>query len=284
MCTATWIRTETGHELLFNRDERLTRAEAAPPRVHRAPGKAGDPSALRWIAPVDGDFGGSWISVNEAGLTLALLNGRWSGSTEPAGVRSRGLLVTDLASAACLADLEERLDAAPLGHTRAFRLIAVAPGDRVHFFEWDRQRLAVDRAADDRLPVVSSPFEESKVAEARRAVYARIAGGITTGPASPTLESLLAFHRQTDGAPSAYTVAMRRPDAATRSFTRVTVATDEVVMRYAVGLPRPEAPESVQRLPRLPRLPQPARSARTPVPSDLPDPGVPREGDRSCES
>ena len=54
--------------LFFNRDERRTRRPAIPPAVHRK----GD---TRFIAPRDGDFGGSWLGVNEHGVSLCLLNG-----------------------------------------------------------------------------------------------------------------------------------------------------------------------------------------------------------------
>jgi hypothetical protein len=252
MCTATWTPTEHGYEFLFNRDELLSRGEAEPPTIREPRPGSGDP---RWIAPADPDFGGTWISVNEAGLALGLLNGfraadRDAIALPPDRVRSRGLLVADLAPSPDLDEVEVRLARQPLDRTRSFRLLALVPGGIVRLYEWDRRELVVDRDAASRLPFVSSSFEESKVGEARRAEYERITGRLAGRGGAP-VEALLAFHRSTRGGPSAFTVAMRRPEAATRSFTRVTVGRDEVGLRYAPGLPRAGAPETALRLPRI---------------------------------
>ena len=72
MCTVTWTRRPDGYSVFFNRDELRSRKEALPPRVH-------DDGTVSYVAPEDGDFGGTWLSVNGAGVTIGLLNG-------PAGV------------------------------------------------------------------------------------------------------------------------------------------------------------------------------------------------------
>jgi hypothetical protein len=270
----TWTRRSGGYDLLFNRDELLTRKEAAPPRIHTGEG-------VRWIAPVDGDHGGSWVTANESGVTLALLNGRPDPEeSDPEGFRSRGLLLADLAPAADLEEAGRRLHAQDLSVYRSFRLVAVVSGRSARLLEWDGSRLTADQEADRRLPIVSSSFEETEVGEARRREYERITGLAPgapeyrdlegTGPSRatpppgaprsgqtdirlPTLERLLAFHRSRRGGPNAYTVAMRRAEAATRSFTRITMDAEEAVMRYAPGLPRADAPEYVMRLPLVSR-------------------------------
>ena len=58
--------------MAMNRDERRTRAPALPPA-------AVAPSGVPALIPIDGDAGGSWISVNCLGHALALLN-RWDES------------------------------------------------------------------------------------------------------------------------------------------------------------------------------------------------------------
>src|SRR6185312_11981515 len=67
MCTVSWIHAREGYQLLCNRDERHTRRPAQAPTVRQNGG-------VRFIAPIDGEEGGSWIGVNEFGLTLCLLN------------------------------------------------------------------------------------------------------------------------------------------------------------------------------------------------------------------
>lgn len=67
MCTVSWLHKAKGYVLLCNRDERHTRKPALGPRISERNG-------ISFIAPVDGDHGGSWIGVNQFGLTLCLLN------------------------------------------------------------------------------------------------------------------------------------------------------------------------------------------------------------------
>jgi hypothetical protein len=139
-----------------------------------------------------------------------------------------------------------------LASYRSFRLLAISPAPPALVAEWDRRTLAIDANADVRMPVVSSAFDESAVGRARRAEFARIAGS-----SPPTLERLFAFHRSTEGGPSAFTVAMERPEAATRSLTHVSVGAREVVMRYHPGRPDLPARESSLALARAPRLARP---------------------------
>src|SRR3982751_1081178 len=83
MCTVSWIRTREGYQLLCNRDERHTRRPAQAPTVREDQG-------VQFIAPIDGDEGGSWIGVNQFGLTLCLLN-RYDPQLVPADREGRTL-------------------------------------------------------------------------------------------------------------------------------------------------------------------------------------------------
>src|SRR5687768_12141538 len=90
MCTVSWSHQDDGYHLLCNRDERHTRKPARPPRVHER-------SDVRFIAPIDGDHGGSWIGVNQFGLSLCLLNRYQDGEQSATGSnKSRGLLLAGL--------------------------------------------------------------------------------------------------------------------------------------------------------------------------------------------
>src|ERR1700693_4285949 len=98
MCTISWIHDKDGYQLLCNRDEKLTRKSAVEPRLAVRNG-------TRFLAPVDGDFGGTWIATNEFGISVCLLNG----AGDQHNVRSRGLLIPDLISAPSVAVVCERV-------------------------------------------------------------------------------------------------------------------------------------------------------------------------------
>lgn len=241
MCTVTWWRSPGGYELFFNRDELHRRREARPPRVHRAGTANG--ADLRFLAPEDGDFGGSWISVNEGGLSLGILNGfRAPDSAVERDYRSRGLLLTDLASCRTPEEVASRLAGEDTERYRSFRLLAIAPGVPLLLAEWDRRAVAVDADAEARIPVISSAIEESEVGRRRRREFERVVGR------DVTVERLLAFHRSHANGPSSYSVCMHREDAGTRSFTRVSVTPEEVSMTYRPGPPCEAGTETVARL------------------------------------
>ena len=249
MCTVTWRRRPDGYDLLFNRDELLSRAEADPPAEFERDG-------VRWLAPTDRDAGGTWIAVNECGLTFGLLNGIHV-PLEPRDYTTRGRIVAELARNRALAGVRAALDRFDPDPYRPFRLLVVAPDRPALVAEWDRASFRVDVSAEHRRPLVSSSFDESAVGVARRAEYERVTGHPATSPpgrsaAEPGLAELLAFHRSTHGGPSAYTVSMERPDAATRSFTRIHVKRDDAYMIYSSGPPARPGPESRLRLARSP--------------------------------
>ncbi|PWT90672.1 MAG: hypothetical protein C5B56_05030, partial [Proteobacteria bacterium] len=68
MCTVSWVHQPDGYHLLCNRDEKRTRGVASGPRLQRCGG-------VNYLAPMDPDFGGTWIATNEFGISLCLLNG-----------------------------------------------------------------------------------------------------------------------------------------------------------------------------------------------------------------
>src|SRR5438132_36416 len=116
MCTVSWLHFSDGYLLICNRDERRTRKPASGPQQRSLRG-------VSFIAPIDGDHGGSWIGVNEFGLTLCLLN-RYG--DERARVNSsyisRGLLLTDLLDSAGGQRVEERVMNLNLNQFQPFSL------------------------------------------------------------------------------------------------------------------------------------------------------------------
>lgn len=222
MCTATWFLRENGYEFFFNRDERKSRLPAAAPAVR----EAGD--GVRFIAPADGDHGGSWIAANEHGLSIGLLNRYEVPFDRTRTYRSRGLLVLDLASSSSSNELARRLEAARADRYPPFRVIVLAPGDGARVFAWDGARMAEEEAAQ---PAVSSSHAGlARVTTMRLDAFAPIAR-------EDTRAAHLRFHHDHGEGPSAYSVCMHRDDAETRNFTHVIVSADAVTLRQ-----KPDAP------------------------------------------
>ena len=230
MCTATWLTFEKGYELFFNRDEARTRMPAEPARIQELEG-------CRALAPTDGDAGGTWIGVNELGLSVALLNASDAyGRSE--GFQSRGRLVRELLASGGTEDALERLARAELTRFRGFRVLFLEPGaTRPEVRAWDGSLLHEETP---RLPLASSSVGSVEA----HAVRALALGELTTaaGGEPPALGEraldralLEAFHGSHLPERGAFSPCMHRPDARTVSVSHVVVSEADVSFRYAPG-------------------------------------------------
>lgn len=214
MCTATWWVAEEGYAVFFNRDELKTRLPEIQPREQIIDG-------THCIAPCDADKGGTWLWVNEHGLTVGLLN------RYPTNMRhsqspqvSRGMLVRSLVSCTTVAQVEMRLRATDLSLTMPFTLFAVAGLDSC-VLTWDTHALLRVAHAAERLPLTSSSYATERVEAARKHLFL---DAMMVGESQQTLARLRQFHHTSladkDGA---YGVCMQRDDARTVSFSCIRV-------------------------------------------------------------
>ncbi len=250
MCTATWLHPgEDGREyqVFFSRDELDVRAVADPPAVVTT-------GPLRYVAPSDPDAGGTWIGVNEAGITVALLN-RYrpedhatTSSVGPSNdTISRGLLVRKALRVECTEELTELIEAEPLDRYRPFDLLCFQPAKRPLRIRWFEGRLSI--RPSPRMPQTSSSYRAGAVIENRIAVFNRRFPRAARTP--PTDRELEAYHRSHDPNRSALSVYMHRRDAHTHSFSRISVDEENVVFVYVPGNPcetAPRAPVIMRRL------------------------------------
>jgi len=233
MCTLTWLHTADGYRLWFNRDELLSRGPELPPAVAETPDG-------RYIAPADSDQGGTWIAVNDRGVTVALLNGyRESRGPGREAYTSRGHLVRALATLRSPHQFWRALSPQRLAEFRPLVLAFVAPEAPALLARWDGLDLVIDPRGEQALPVASSSFRQDEVQRARRALYQNLVEG--AGGAS--VERLEAFQRHVGPhGPDAYSPSMRRPDAATRSQCQVSVDKREVRFVHVPGPPHATEP------------------------------------------
>src|SRR5260221_636235 len=208
MCTVSWLHGDDGSHLLCNRDEKLSRAPALPPRIQERNG-------VRYVAPIDGNFGGAWIGANEFGVSICLLNG----VTRCGGVRSRGLLLPELLSAASVADVISRVRDMDLFPYSPFTLAVLEPGQQTSVIEWDGLEKVIVPDGGPYMPLVSSSFDPEGVRRRRREEFARSVDAAGKLDASV----LFAFHASPGRKADAYSTWMRRSDARTVSFSWIRV-------------------------------------------------------------
>jgi hypothetical protein len=217
MCTASWLTWSDGYELFCNRDELKTRRPARPPAIQRRNG-------VSYIAPTDAEAGGSWIAVNEFGLTLCLLNhypavAAVAGPTGTQPPTSRGRLLISLTDRRSADEVAAAVEGTDLHCYRPFRLLAMQARAAPVLLTWDGAGLARDSSPSS--PVTTSSFDPANVIRARRerfAVLDRLDAG-----------SLRRLHLS---AGDAYAVCMSREDAETVSFSHVSVEGERIEFEY----------------------------------------------------
>ena len=227
VCTLSWIPLRDGYAVAMNRDERRTRAPALPPaRV--------DAGGVPVLMPIDGDAGGTWISVNDRGHTLALLN-RWDESPHDPGTPlvSRGLLVRDLAGLPGGDAVRTALAGLPLSRYRPFTLVSVALEERPLLFEWNGQELSHADVSEPGLVRTSSGSDQVGVERSRGALFR----AAREAPAGLTPAVLAALHRSHLPEKGQLSICMHRDEAVTVSFSLITVFGSRVLFRYVAGSP-----------------------------------------------
>ena len=247
MCTVSWIRGADDYQLFFNRDERRTRLQALPPRLLSRDG-------VRFLAPVDGDFGGTWISTNEFGISLCLLNGAnltGSSGPPPTAARSLGLLLPELISSANISDVYDRLQRTDFAYYAPLTLVGMGLGAAAVAIEWDGRQRVSNVMEQSCFMLTSSSFQTEAVCQTRQTEFARIIA-VRTPDSSPTPDqaAFLQFHASHVPSRSAYSTCMHRPDAETVSFSQITATAQSTELLYSPAAPCQQVQAASWTLPR----------------------------------
>jgi hypothetical protein len=224
MCSVSFVPRTRGFYLAMNRDEKRDRFDAVAPAVVDAEGH-------RAVFPTE-PTGGTWISANDVGVCLALIN--WHRiKREPRNrALSRGLVVKELSGKSSAAAIAAALKKLPLSTLRPFRLIAVTPREmRITEWRWDLQRLRRRDHDWQRQHWFSSGFDEPR-AELERA---KICASSSVGAAGYRLNWLRKLHRSHAPKRGPFSICMHRVGASTVSYTEVVVSGSRATMRYKPG-------------------------------------------------
>lgn len=238
MCTMTWLAHDDGYEVLFSRDELRTRKPALPPAIGQQRGTA-------FVAPRDGDHGGTWLGVNEHGVAVALLNFYPPEPPDVPSPVSRGHLVLGMLDCTRAPAVLTRLQNMMPDPYRPFYLAALDRGNPPAVRIWDGREL---RRASGEMPVSTSSFDTARVVRSRYDLFARL----REAHGAPAAEWLVDYHRSHVPDRGACAVCMHRADAHTVSFSRIRVDTQGIEFRYWPTAPCRMGEPTVVRLPARP--------------------------------
>src|SRR5436190_10812859 len=171
MCTVSFLPSPQGFYLAMNRDEKRDRFSALPPEIVEF-------ESHRVLFPRE-PTGGTWISANDAGVCLALINWHRIKREPNNGVRSRGEVIRKLVGISTSDEISTAVKKLPLRKLRPFRLIAISRAEtRVTEWRWNLQRLTMRDHEWQRQHWFSSGFDERTAERVRAKVCASfVAGG-----------------------------------------------------------------------------------------------------------
>ncbi|HKI44549.1 MAG TPA: NRDE family protein [Balneolales bacterium] len=230
MCTVTFYPISDNHYYLsMNRDEARTRSRARPPE----PGTSG---TVSYVRPIDGDKGGTWIGVNQHGLSLCIMN--WHSVKQPIGDSnefiSRGWIIPNLMDSINLEDCDHQLKQLSLDKTKPFRLLGIQPSPlAAKEWSWDMHELHVRNLPVKQNIWTSSGWKPDHVHNTRKRVFDKFwhhhdlidVGNIQTLHATQLPE------------PGPLAISMSHPKAMTVSNTIIELTPTETIMHYLDGFP-----------------------------------------------
>jgi len=223
MCTLSFLPGSGGFHLLINRDEQRGRPAALPAKVHRC-------GILSAIYPWE-PSGGTWIGINQHGLTLALINWYSTPQLQEPPAFSRGVIIPKLLAKDSVSKMEEELRCLPLTRVNPFRLILVSSRDQsLHEFRSDTMTCQKISFPWERSHWFSSGFEEAKVMRIREQTCREESGACSL----THLRNLHASHTPEKGP---FSICMHREDACTVSSTEISVTNELASMSYQHSSP-----------------------------------------------
>src|SRR5260370_21255605 len=119
MCTVTFMPRRTGYCLAMNRDEQRTRPEGQPPAQRNIGGHG--------VSYPSEAGGGTWIALNDNGVSLALVNWYSVTARVKRDALSRGELIPSVSAATKWAVVDVGLKGLALHRFNPFRLIGLFP-------------------------------------------------------------------------------------------------------------------------------------------------------------
>jgi hypothetical protein len=226
MCTVSLIVRKSGYTLGMNRDEQLTRAPGLPPSKKTINGSI-------VLSPSE-PGGGTWIALNDSGVTFALIN--WYSVTRRAKgeIVSRGQVVESASGAKTPGLADAALTQLQLKRINPFRLIGIFPvtGEIVEW-RWDLKGLVHKKHRWNNRQWISSGFDEPAAQRVRSRTFREALKQKSAG----SFGWLRRLHRSHSPQAGPFSTCMHRTDAATVSYTEVNITPTTTSMSYQAGPP-----------------------------------------------
>jgi hypothetical protein len=210
----------------MNRDEKLTRPTGLAPRKKIMDGRA--------VMSPSEPGGGTWIAVNDHGVTLALINWYSINARVGRNALSRGDVVNSVSAATSSDSADTALLRLPLDRINPFRLVGVFPATGEIFeWRWNLKQLVRKNHRWKTQQWISSGFDEPAAQLVRGRTFRLAQKQKSAG----RLDWLRRLHRSHLPQTGPFSTCMHRKDAATVSYTEVAVSDQHALMGYVNAAP-----------------------------------------------
>jgi hypothetical protein len=190
-------------------------------------------NSRRVICPSE-PAGGTWIALNDFGVSLALINWYSVPTRVEDSLLSRGTVINAACAAEIPKELEAVLSALPLKRINPFRLIGVFPAlSQIREFRWDLKRVESNNCCWQPQQWISSGFDEPVAQRERNRTFQQ-----ALEQKSLTSSGWLhRLHRSHASEKGPFSTCMHRSDAATVSYTEIVILPRKSSMWHCLGAP-----------------------------------------------
>ena len=220
MCTVSFVPVRDQFIITSNRDEKITRKNAARPQPSVYNGQ-------KLFHPKDGDAGGTWIVMKENGDAGVLLNGAFlCHAAEPPYRMSRVIILLEIFSTKRPSVTFTKID---LGNIEPFTFILLENGC-LYEFRWDGMEKYYKQLSINRSYIWSSAtLYDGFVVKKREQWFASF---LNNHPL-PTQQDIFNFHRFTSDGDKKNDLLMTRDGLySTVSITSMLLTKDRASMKY----------------------------------------------------
>jgi len=210
----------------MNRDEKLSRPAGLSPIKRNVNGRV-------VLCPSEAS-GGTWIATNNSGATVALINWYSIAARVQCNAISRGEVVNAVSTAGSPDVADVAFGELALNRINPFRLIGIYPASgEVMEWRWDLKRLVRKSHPWKTQQWISSGFDELAAQHVRGKIF-RLA---RRQHSAASLVWLRRLHRSHAPQAGPFSTCMHRIDAATVSYTEVSVSSTRTKMLFHAGPP-----------------------------------------------
>ncbi|CAN1546362.1 Transport and Golgi organisation protein 2 [Flavobacteriaceae bacterium] len=220
MCTVSFVCSNDTIIITSNRDEKIIRPSAIPPRNYKLNGK-------NIIYPKDPKAGGTWYVVDENGTVLVLLNGAdKKHQVHLPYSKSRGLIVLEMISSTSPKLFWNEID---LENIEPFTLVLYQQ-KQLFQLRWNGVEKSITALEIDKNYVWSSSTLYSKEVREQRSNW--FYSFLDANP-EITEEKMLHFHRYTETDNNEHGLVINRNnELKTLSITQAIIEKNKVVLRH----------------------------------------------------